>query len=191
MATARLINPMEVDDGIAFSVETWPAGDGPFTGPAHREWADFVVVSPDIEATFEWRTPADRVRAVAADVATGMWTVARALGEDSVAEWVNRRGGDFVFAFEDDEPGLRDLPDEAFAGRMLAEVGAQVENADFYGEDEDESADDAANALPLPPWAGVRESYAGGPGTGYTEISIVIASGKTLDDLAAFLRSQP
>jgi hypothetical protein len=191
MAAARLINPREVKGGIAFTVETWPTGDGPFCGPAHREWSEFVVVTPGSEARFEWRTPADRVRFVAGMVVAGAWSVARALEDDSVASWVDRCGDDFLFAFEHDDPELRDLPDEDFAGRMLVEVGAHVKNAAFYGEDDDSAASDAAYSLPLPRWARVRESSEGGPGTAYTEVSIVLASGRSLDDLAGFLRSQP
>jgi hypothetical protein len=191
MATARLINPREVKGGVAFTVETWPANDGLFTGAAHRGWSDFVVVSRGIEATFEWRTPAHRVRFVAGMVVAGTWSVARALEDDAVASWVDRCGDDFLFEFEDEDPELRDISDEDFAGRMLVEVGAHVKNAVFYGEDDDSAASDAAYSLPLPRWARVRESSEGGPGTGYTDVSIVLASGRTLDDLAAFLRSQP
>lgn len=60
----------------------------------------------------------------------------------------------------------------------------------YYREDDDACASDAAYALDLPRWA-KRESWsAGGPGSGYEAMAIVLAKGKTLEDLAKWLESR-
>lgn len=116
MATARLINPIEMADGsVAYVVEAEPGEVEPFTGPAGRDWANFVV-EPEGYARFEWRA-----------------------------------------------------------------------SEEYYDEEDDSIAREAAECLDLPKWARVRTFPAGGPGTGFNQTLVVLTRCKCLGDLADHL----
>jgi len=191
MATAKLINPMQVDGGTAYEVDTYPFDQRPFMSADGRRWAAFKVERGG-GARYQWQTGADAVREAARKVAAGSWTVARAMRDPSVVEWVGRRREAFIEAVQDDEPGVVDLVPARLARRMLLERGQRLTNRagpfSYYDEEEPEYyLRDAAQALDLPRWAFVRLSDDGGPGTGFTAVSILLDTGHGLDDLATWL----
>lgn len=190
MATARLINPVSVEGGTAYEVDTYPFGQRPFTGPEDRGWASFKLVRGQ-GARYEWRTGADGVRAAARKVAAATWTLRRAMKEPCVGEWLGHRREDFICARQDDDPGVADLGMDQLALKMLLEKGQHLTNRagplGYYDEEDDRHLRDAAYRLDLPRWASVRLSDDGGPGTGFTAVSILLNDGHGLDELATWL----
>jgi hypothetical protein len=195
MATAKLINPVTVDGGTAYEVDTYPFNQRPLMNADGRRWAAFKVVRGQ-GARYEWQTGADAVREAATKVTSGASTLARAMKDPFVLEWVGRRREEFIEAIQDDEPGVVDLVPAQLVRRMLLERGQRLTNRagplGYYDEENPERyLRDAAQALDLPRWASVRLSEDGGPGTGFTAVSIWVRSGHTLADLATWLTERP
>jgi hypothetical protein len=191
MAKATLINPMQVEGGTAYEVDTYPFDQRPFMSADGRRWAAFKVERGG-GARYEWQTGADAVREAARKLTSGALTLARAMKDPFVVEWVGRRREAFIEAIQDDEPGVVDLVPAQLARRMLLERGQRLTNRagpfSYYDEEDPERyLRDAASNLDLPPWARVRLSDDGGPGTGFTAVSIWLDTGHGLDDLATWL----
>lgn len=165
----------------------------PFAGPDDRNWTTLEVLG-DHEATSEWRTGADNVRRAAQRLAAGVWSIEQVLRDADVTAWVNRNAAEFIDAFKDEEAGLADLSDADFTAKMLLRVGQDLTKEavplGYYREDDDACASDAAYALDLPRWAKRQSWSAGGPGAGYDATAIVLAKGKTLEDLENWLQSR-
>ncbi len=187
MAIARLINPKTVRGGTAWTVDVEFDGTA-FAGPADRDWDAFRLDLGDPE--YRWRTGADKVRECARRVASGEWSVDRALREEAVQEWLDAVGSDLFELLEEHSSDEATNGDDG--GRLLVELGPSVSDVgdgplSYYPEDCDSYLRDAAWALDLPPWARVWLHDAGGVGSGYTAAEIVLAEGKGLQDLAAWL----
>ena len=190
MAKATLINGEEVAGGVAWAIDTSPAHDPAYPPRRRRDWAEFTVT--EFGAEYLWRTPTDHVRRVARALARGALSFEAARKAPWVKEWFDRRSEDYVLIFDDDEPGVADLPDAKLLRRMLLEVSTDLtEDSPFgyYLEDDDAMLRQAAEALDLPPWATVECHDSGGPGTGFTAAQIVVADGKDLVDIARWLRA--
>jgi hypothetical protein len=190
MATAHLINPEEIDGCTWYAVDTWPMDAKPFTGPDERNWDAFRLDGDG--ASYEWRTGADHVRRAAQKVARGDWTHARAMKDPFVRCWVEgNRLDDFAEVFSEYDASVSELSGAALVKRMLLEVGPHLENTTglygYYGEDDDAFLEDALYSLDLPEWASIETFDDGGPGSGFQNAALVLAAGKTLDDLAAWL----
>jgi hypothetical protein len=188
MAIARLINPKPVPGGTAWTVDV-ELGHA-FAGPPDRDWDSFRA--EDAEAEYRWRTGADKVRQCAERVAAGECSVESALGEEAVEEWLDANWSELVELLEEDSSAEAQHDDEELKGRILVELGPRVSDIgdgplSYYLEDSDFYLRDAAWTLDLPPWARVWLHDAGGMGSGYTAAEIVIAEGKELQDLAAWL----
>ena len=60
-----------------------------------------------------------------------------------------------------------------------------------YFEDDDRVFADALESLDLPDWASVRRFTSGGMGSSFDTAALVLAPGKTLEDLARWLATLP
>ncbi len=193
MATAHLINGETDDTGTRYEVDTWPAGEPPFEGPADRAWSDFRL-SDDGDASFEWRTPNDRIAAISRAYVEGRVTLAEAVGDAMVQTWLRWREYELNEALSalDEEP--EDLDAEEFHDLALRTLGATLDNAPcsygYYLEDADGFLHDALRALPLPDWARADRKASGGPGSGFDAAFLWLAPGKTLRDLEAWLAAR-
>lgn len=58
-----------------------------------------------------------------------------------------------------------------------------------YLEDDDTAAQDAAECLPLPPWAEVDTIDEGGWGSGYEQATVILDEGHSLKDLTEYLNA--
>ena len=178
----------------AYETEMYLPGNDPFPGPESRNWAGFEV-SGDC-AVFEWRTCAQQVWGVARKYVEGEVSLEKALVHPLVDRYlaqVRER------ALEDDRlPEDMDSYGEEFPDWMLSRI---VECPDeffetceepfqFYSFDEDDYFHDASEALPLPPWAERHRVTTGGMGSGKDSAVIALAPGKTLTDLADWLREK-
>jgi hypothetical protein len=115
-----------------------------------------------------------------------------AMADPSVQSWVDRRREAFIESVVSPQPDVRDLAPERLAFEMLLARGVRLTNASglfaYYDEEDDERfLRDAAEALALPRWASVRLASDGGPGTGFTSVSIWIEDGHDLADLCRWL----
>jgi hypothetical protein len=115
---------------------------------------------------FHWNSEVNRIQEVAGQFAAGKLTLKKALKQ--LAEY-------------------DDLDDEAL--RDIAS-GASDPTSLVYQEQDDRPALHAGEALDLPPWASLKQRGAGGPGSGYDGCYVVLAPGKTLEHLAAWLAAQ-
>lgn len=195
MATARLINPTEMEGYTAWAIDTWPFGAGRFAGPDGRDWDAFRLTTDGAE--FEWRTGADHVRRAAERLVRGELTYEQAASDPFVEQWLEGdRLAQIEESMEDEEPELAklaDLPAVEIARRLFMEYGPIVEDEKepsifgYYLEDDDSYLEDAARSLDLPPWARVATYADGGPGSGFENAAIVIDEGKDLGDLASWL----
>lgn len=199
MASATLQLEYEEDSRLVFRIEGSPFNAPPFAGPPSRDWDEFVVESPS-EATYEWRTGADRVR----DLATRL--VREGLCEEEVQGAFARS----YYLREQDEkledsmsiPPVYDYgidPENELARQRLILkniASGVIEPAAFDGFDSyyqfesDSYLHDAAHALELPPGARIVAHDDGGPGSGYTAQFLELAPGMTLSDYAAWLASR-
>jgi hypothetical protein len=182
MASASLVNPIRVEGGTAYQVETWPFDASPFNGPDARDWAGFELLEPG-SARYEWRTRADRLLAAIHAVEDGD-SPEKLVEDPVVAEYVVRiadadpimRGAGVVELAAAILPGL--------VWRDLVEAGGPWS---AYASDDDLFLHEAAAALELPEWARRLRRAAGGPGSGHDAALVVIDDGHTLAELADWL----
>ena len=139
-------------------------------------------------AAFAWRSGADRVLELADEVTGGASTVAEVLRYADVGEWLERIS-EYCY-----EGSAEPLEDEAWCLAVLTDVAAgRIDPRDsdgpyaFYRREDDRHFEDAARALPLPPWAEIEVGFGGGVGSGYDAQYLVLAKGKRLEDLAGWL----
>ena len=201
MATVELI-PFDLDGcsnflpegSIAYETEMYLPGDEPFPGPENRNWAKFEVSGRC--AVFEWRTCAQQVRDVARKFVDGYVSLDEALKHPLVDRYL----GTVMNRIEDDDrlPEGMDTSDDDFPEWLLSRIvecpDEFFETCDepfrFYSFDEDDYFHDASEALPLPPWAERHRVTTGGMGSGKDSAVIALAPGKTLVDLANWLKER-
>ena len=190
MAEGRLegVN-MEFEGGeTAFEVRCEPYDTRPFRGVSGRTWARFRLLG-DYEATFEWKTGADHVRALCRKVKARRIPRRVALVDDVLAEYLERRIEAARHSDDKREPDV--IMDETIyeVATGIIKVAGFDTNGCYYDCEGDAHLSDAAAALPLPPWGRVQMSSGGGPGSGYDQPLVVLAPERTLRDLAKWLRT--
>lgn len=175
----------------AFELQMPLPGDESFPGHPHRHWTRFR--SEGEGATFEWRTGAQQVRDVGRAYAAGEMPLSYALSSDLVRRHFQRVHS----AWRDEDPRIpARLQGQALADwalRWVARSPAALfelvdEPLSFYRLAEDARFHDASDDLSLPPWARRHAPLVGAEGSWRRSAMIGLAPGKTLGDLAAWLR---
>jgi hypothetical protein len=180
MASASLVHPVPVDHGTAYEVETWPFECPPFAGAPSRDWSSFELAGPE-EARFEWRTRADRILAAVRALAAGA-TAESVVADEVVAGYVARVAASV--------PGMPPATPPELAAAILPGLSWSdlVDPAgpwSAYRRDDESFLEEAAAALELPDWAGVRRMPAASGGG--RKVVVVLDDGRSLADLAALL----
>ena len=174
----------------AFIVDVSLPSAEPFPGPHHQDWCKFRAESQN-EASFIWRTGAQRFVAMAEAVAEGRVAIKQALRSYLVRRYLDARPDD-----ESEDQGVEEHqgedrgPEARLLARALAEQSAILNTGDdqsFYSGDNDDYLHDAARTLPLPPWARYARGAPGGIASDYVEPLILLEVGKRLEDLARWI----
>lgn len=171
------------DDECAYAVRTELFEPLPYSGPAGTNVCRFDAKA----GSYEWRTLSDHLRDLAQAFVAGDVTEREALA-GHLGDWLTLT----VERLAEREDGS-ELELVARVLRGIADDSIDTTDSDgpfrAYDLDDDVAMRDAANALPLPPWARLESCSDGGPGSGYEQPCLILSEHKQLEDYQAWLEA--
>lgn len=196
MAEATLeahdIDDLEPDES-GFYVRTDPFMTGAYDGPVGSKMCCFKLLD-ESSASFEWKTLSDELQEVGKAVMAGA-PDAEGAASCAARVWLDERVAMAVADMGDEGEEVGDtslVKRTIFAGLANGSIDTTIgdESMSAYHFESDVFLEDAAKALPLPPWARIESVGEGGPGSGYSQPALVLAKGHCLGDYARWLEAR-